>query len=89
MPLRKYNVAIGKYKMLSTAKAHATDLAADGWPAIVARTGEPEYYVVIERTDSVPTAAAAARRYAARYPRGTVALPQPIAIIPLSKVRPH
>lgn len=78
-----YNLAVGKYTMLTNAKAHADRLAADGWHSHIFRTGAAVYYVVVKMSNSLDTVAHAARDYAARYPHGTVALHEPMAIIPL------
>lgn len=78
----EYNLAVAKYSMLTNAKAHADRLAAEGWKAVLMRTGTPSYYVVVKMSASLDTVAAAAHKYAARYPNGCVALPEPIALIP-------
>lgn len=77
-----YNLAVGKYSMLTNAKAHADRLASDGWDSYVLRTSEPVYYVVAKMTASLDSVAAAAHSYMARYPNGTVALHEPMALIP-------
>lgn len=78
-----YNLAVGKYTMLTNAKAHADRLAADGWRALVLRSGEPEYYVIVKQSSDLDTIAAAAHSYTKRYPQGTVSLHEPMAIHPL------
>ena len=55
----RYNLAVGKYTMLTNAKAHADRLAADGWRATVFRNGEPEYFVVVKISESLDTVAKA------------------------------
>lgn len=80
--LAPYNLAVGKYSMLTNAKAHADRLAGDGWRSVVVRNGEPVYYVVVKMSADLDTVARAAHVYSARYPRGTVALHEPMAIIP-------
>lgn len=76
-----YNLAVGKYSMLTNAKAHADRLAADGWQARVFRNGEPVYYVVAKMSDNLDSIAHAGHIYSARYPKGTVALHEPMAIV--------
>lgn len=77
-----YNLAVGKYKMLTNARGQADNLAAAGWRSCILRTGEPVYYVVAAQSSSLDSIAAEARRYAREYPRGVVALPCPVALIP-------
>ncbi|MCM1005913.1 MAG: hypothetical protein NC402_06435 [Prevotella sp.] len=80
-----YNLAIGKYSMLTNAKAHADRLAADGWKSYVLRNGEPVYYVIVKMSDNLDTVARAAHKYRESYPNGTISLHEPMAIIPLSR----
>lgn len=82
----RYNLAVGKYTMLTNAKAHADRLAAEGWRATVFRNGEPEYFVVVKISESLDTVAKAAHDFTARYPGGTVKLHEPMAITPLGGV---
>lgn len=77
----RYNLAVGKYTMLTNARGHTDRLASEGWPAVLLRNGKPEYFVVICMTDSLDEAADAAHRYTARYPHGTVSLPEPLVIV--------
>lgn len=77
-----FNLAVAKYSMLANAKAHADRLAGDGWPSHIFRTGEPVYYVVVKMSDNIDTVAQAAHNYMARYPKGVVAMHEPMAIIP-------
>lgn len=77
-----YNLAVAKYSMLTNAKSHADNLAADGWKSCVFRNGEPVYYVVVKRSANLDSVAKAAHEYVRRYPTGTVALHEPMAIIP-------
>lgn len=77
-----FNLAVGKYTMLTNAKAHADRLASDGWRSRIFRTGGAVYYVVVKMSNNLDTVAQAARDYVARYPHGTVALHEPMAIIP-------
>lgn len=78
----QYNLAVGKYSMLTNAKAHADRLAADGWGSVVLRNGEPLYYVVVKMSADLDTIARAAHEYTARYPHGVVSLHEPMAITP-------
>ena len=82
-----YNLTVGKYSMLTNAKAHADRLAGDGWRSVVLRNGEPVYYVVVKMSANLDTIARAAHDYAARYPNGTVALHEPMAIVPYAVTR--
>lgn len=79
----RYNLAVGKYSMLTNAKGHADRLSADGWKAVVLRNGEPIYYVVVKMSEDLDTVAAAAHEYVARYPHGVVSLHEPMAVSPL------
>lgn len=77
---KEYNLAVGKYSMLTNAKAHADRLASEGWHAVLLRNGEPSYYVIVKMSASLDTIASAARKYSSRYPNGCVSLPEPIAL---------
>lgn len=76
-----YSVAVGKYKMVANAHAHADRLAASGlFPsAHVLRSGVPEYYVVLAPSDSLADAARLAHRYLEAGMKA-VGLPEPIVI---------
>lgn len=77
-----YNLAIGKYGMLTNAKAHADRLAAEGWQAVVLRNGAPTYFVIAAMSENPDSIADAAHRYRKAYPQGVVALHEPMALIP-------
>ncbi|MCM1319322.1 MAG: hypothetical protein NC217_02950 [Muribaculaceae bacterium] len=79
-----YNLTVGKYSMLTNAKSHADNLAADGWKSYVFRNGEPIYYVIVMRSADLDSVAQAAHAYTKRYPRGTVSIPEPMVIVPLT-----
>lgn len=80
----QYNLAVGKYSMLTNAKAHADRLGAEGWRTYVFRNGEPVYYVVVKISNNLDTVARVAHEYVARYPNGVVALHEPMIILPYS-----
>lgn len=81
---KTYNLTVGTYRMLTNAKAHAENLAADGWPCVVMRSGgAPDYLVVARRSDNLDTIAASAREFAARHPAGVVGMPVAVAYRPL------
>ena len=82
----QYNLAVGKYSMLTNAKAHADRLGADGWRTHVFRNGEPVYYVVVKISNDLDTVARAAHGYLSRYPNGVVALHEPMVILPYPTV---
>ena len=79
----KYNLAVGKYSMLTNAKSHADNLAADGWQSYVFRNGAPAYYVIVMRSDDLDSVARAAHGYTHKYPHGTVSLSEPMVIVPV------
>lgn len=77
-----YNLIVGKYSMPTNARAQADRLATQGYRSHVLRTGQPIYYVVAVASASLDTIASAAHDYARRFPKGIVALPQPLCLIP-------
>lgn len=79
-----YNLSVGTYKMLTNAKAHAGNLAAQGWKSAVMRSGAgPTYYVVIRRSDDLDSVAHDARTFTKQNPNGLVGQSVPIALRPL------
>lgn len=77
----KYNVAIGKYKMITNCKAQAESLLADGYHAFSAKDNEGVYYTIAGSFPTLKEAVAFYQKYRDGKDHVYVGLPNSPVII--------
>lgn len=55
--LSAFNVAVGRYKMHTNARAHASSLRESGYPAYAIRNNKEIWYTIVSGADSLQQAA--------------------------------
>lgn len=79
--VKKYNVAVGKYKMLVNAKAHRNRMRSNGFDSFLLMTGTPVYYVVIGTFDTLEEAALMSGKFEKEHPGQFVGMTRPTIAI--------
>lgn len=79
--LKRFNVAIGEYKMLFNAQSHTDRLLQEKLPAMTLRTAQNIYYVIIGSYDSETNAAMSAKEYISSHKNQFVAMQEPLLLI--------
>lgn len=75
-----YNLAVALYKMPVNARAHANDLAQEGYASCVMRSGTDKYYVIAARSGSLDSIAHASSAYIATHEPPYPGLPCVVAL---------
>jgi len=79
--LKRYNPAVGKYRLQFNACSHTDRLRADGINAMTVQTPEKTYYVIIGTYDDEQGAAAAVSAYNTSHSGQYVAMQEPLLIL--------
>lgn len=84
IPLKPYNVAIGKYKMMTTAVSHRSRLLEKKYPAAILTTPDKEYYVIIAECEKIEDALDVIKSYTKENPEQKyIGLSRPLIAIPV------
>lgn len=67
-PVKRYNLAVGAYKMPANAVAQTAALKEDGWDARVLQTHDGVFYVIAAQSDDRDEIAAKLKTFRKRYP---------------------
>lgn len=65
--MKKWNVAVAKYKMPTNCASQTSDLFSEGYQAFYVLNREGYYYVIAGSFDSIGEAQAFAKQYSARH----------------------